>query len=403
MLRIPLSTIKSRSDFGHLRYDRVPVDKKQRRFEGRYALVPQEQLYGFECRAVIDWITIRLIFGRTTQHQWVQQVVEPVIGRRCYVDVVDEAPGRVSNIFEIRFQEPDLRQVDTVCWMLDEKFDLQALPVVCAIEISVDFRSLFREARDRAGLFMALTRHFRPARDVMSDYRDWPRFAFGEGGENAMGVIGRDPNHPELDDHYFMSLETDQRPFVDACYYVGAKEADIRWRIMDKVVDSQNRAAGTFQSLGEMEKRVRIEVTLSRRAVAELGVDYLTDLRGLRFAKLQSKFFGFVLPTFPDASRLPHGAVRAVRGLREKQREQKFLNTGVIGLAAMDGALARRLKTSRQEIKADIWSKGLTLKPIPRVGRGSSGSLLAYEELNECVGVALRHLGERVTASLSGV
>lgn len=402
MLRVPLLMIKSPADLGYLRYERKPIEKKQRRFEGRYALTPQVQLYEFECRAVIDWITLRLVSGRATQHQWIQQVVEPQFGRGCYIKVVDETPGRVSNVFEVTFQEPDLSLVNRICGLLDKKFGLQAPPVVAAIEVSVDFRSRFRDARDRAKLFMALTRHFEASRDVLSNYSDWPRFTFGDGDKETVGALGRKEGRPDLDDVYLVSVEADRLPFVDACYYVGAKEADTRWRIMDKVIDRQNRAAGTFVSLDDIDKRVRIEVTLDRSVIAGFGVDYLTDLPRLPFAQLQSRFFSFVLPTFADASHFHVGAVKAAKFMHERKREQKFLGTGVIGLAAMDGAWARRLKAIRKDATVRLRSNGRAVKPIKRVGRGSSGHYLAYQELNDRVGVALRHLGQRVAAALAG-
>ncbi|SIR42232.1 hypothetical protein [Bosea sp. TND4EK4] len=402
MLRIPLLTIKSPATLGHLQYERAPIEKKQRRFQDRYVLVPGVQLYEYECRAVIDWIRVRLVFGKATQHQWIQQVVKPVIGRKCHVCVVDETPGRVSSVFEITFQEPDLRQVNSICWLLDAKFDLQALPIVAAIEISVDFRSRFRDAHDRAKLFMALTRHFEPSRDVISNHSDWPRFTFGEGEDDTVGAIGRKKGWPVLDDDYLMSVDADRQPFVDACYYVGARESDIRWRIMDKVVDRQHVAAGTSVSLDDIDKRVRIEVTLSRSAVAGLGIDYLTDLAHLRFATLQSKFFSFVLPTFSATSQLSAGAMKAVRLVHEEKREQKFLGTGAIGLGAMNTVWARRMKTVRKDVRSRSRTSGRTMTPAKRVGRGASGSFLAFEELNERVRVALRCLGARVAAELTG-
>lgn len=401
MLRVPLLTFKSPADLGYLHYERSPIEKKQRRFEGRYALTPQVQLYEFECRAVIDWIKIRLVFARATQHQWIQQVVEPEVGRRCHIKPIRATAGQVSDVFDVTFQEPDLNQVKSICGLLDKKFGLQVPPGVAGIEVSVDFRSSFRDARDRAKLFMALTRHFKPSRDILSNHGDWPRFTFGEDDGQTVGTIGRKTGRPDLDDAYFSSVEADRLPFVDACYYVGAKGADIWWRIMDKVIDRQNRGAGTFVSLDDIDKRVRIEVILDRSAIARLGVEHLTDLARLQFAQLQSKFFSFVLPTFADASRFHVGAVRAAKLMHERKREQKFLVTGVIGLAAMDGAWAHRVKAIREDAKVHLRRSGRAVKPTRRVGRGSSGDYLAYEELNERVGVALRHLGERVAASLS--
>jgi hypothetical protein len=401
MLTVPLHTIKSRSDLAYLRYDRIPVGMKQQRLMGRFKLVPQVQLYEYQCRAVIDWIKIRVTFGQLTQHQWVQDEVEPIIGRKCHIDVIDEKPGRVSDTFEITFQEPDLRRVERACSMLDARFRLQTSPIVCALEISVDFRSRFRDQRDRARLFMALTRHFHTTRDVMSRYGDRPRFSFGRGAQNAIGVIGRKKGHPERDDHYLISLASDRVPYVDATYYVGAKQADVSWRVMDKVIDTQNRAAETFVSLEEPDKRVRIEVTLRGAAVADLGVNNLSDMKDLSLPRLQSRFFSFVLPTFIDARQMRSDFPAAAIAWKERQREQKFLNTGAIGLAAMDAALARQVKKVRLDARGDLRHRRVAMFPLARPGTGRSGSFVAYEEMNERVGVALRHLGERVAASLS--
>ncbi|MCX5578984.1 hypothetical protein [Kaistia terrae] len=398
---VNLVAIKSRKFLGQLTYRRSPVSKVQRRLVGRYALVPEIDLRDFTCRSVIDWISLRLWLGRETQHQWLQRDFEDAFGSKSFIEALNKRPGGVSDLFEFRVQEPDLVKIRSLCRKLYIKYDLQAPPIVSQIEVSVDFTPRKPSDFARAKLFTVLTHHFQPSRDVMSNRRDRPRFTFGTGAKNTVGVIGRPRTASSDNDHFLISTATDRQPFVDATYYVGAEDADIRWRIMDKVVDRQNKGAGTILVLDDTKKRVRVEVTLDRPEIAALGVDVLDDLKGLRFSRLQAKAFAFVLPTFLDPNRVGPSVRTAVQVWKDRQRMEKFLNAGAIGLQAMDGALERRMKALRRKSQCDLAKKGLKLKVPARTGVGSSGTFVSYEAMNERVGVALRHLGERVAAAFS--
>lgn len=398
---VNLVAIKSRKLLGQLAYRKIPVSKVQRRLVGRYALEPEIDLGDFTCRAVIDWISIRLWLGRETQHQWLQRDVEAALGERCYIEPLDKRSGGVSDLFEFRVQEPDLVKVRRLCRTFYGKYDLQMPPVVSEMEISVDFTPKHPGDLARAQLFIALTRHFQPSRDVMGHRRDRPRFTFGRGANDTVGVIGRPRSASGDKDHFLISSTTDRQPFVDATYYVGAEDSDMRWRIMDKVLDRQNRAAGTSLVLGDKMKRVRIEVTLGRPEVAALGIDFLYDLKGFRITRLQAKAFAFVLPTFLDPARARPSVRTAAHVWNDRQRMEKFLNAGAIGLKAMDAALDRRMKALRRASQGDLAKKGLKLKAPPRTGVGSSGTFVSYEAMNERVGMALRHLRERVAAAFS--
>lgn len=393
-ISVPLFAIKTKTDLGELAYKRKPMGNSQARLAGRYALEPEIALDEFVCRAVIDWITIGVWFERETQFQWVQRDVEAALGTRCFIRALDEKPGSVSDKFDIKVQEPNLRSVRQLCTELGSKYGQELLPWVRAMEISVDFRPRRPDDKSRAKLYTALTRHFWTDRDMISNPVRRPRFVHGTGRGEIGHILAYSPFRPQyVNEHHLISTGHDRSPFADSTYYVGAKHDDVRWRIMDKVVDRQNREAGTAVELDDAQKRVRVEVTLDRPEVEALGITYVDDLQRLCFSRLQKKFFTFMLPTFQGVRR---GRESAIQSWKDRQRGEKFLKAGVLGLKAMDDEQERQMKKMRRRSQRRLSQLGLKLKPQPRVGDGRSGTFLAYKEMNERIGVALRHLGERV-------
>lgn len=406
---VPYFTIKTKSDPGELVFRRRPTANSQARLAGLYTLEPNIDLKAFSCRAVIDWIVICFWLGRKTQFQWLKRDVDSALGTNCHVHVHDEEPGGVSDKFDVRIQEPDLRKIRTLCDTIEAKYGLEVLPLVRAIEISVDFKPYEPDTAARAKLYTALTRHFWTNRDVISRPYDRPRFTWGTKAEATaekkkkhdqvlMHLSGEEPC---VNEHFLLSTKHDRAPFVDANYYVGAKDADVRWRIMDKVVDQQNRAAGTFVPLDDADKRVRVEVTLDRPAVGRLGVTFLEDLPKLRFARLQRSFFTFMLPTFLDTGKTARPLGAAIKAWHDQQRIEKFLKTGMIGLKAMDDARERQARRLRKQERGRLVANGLKMKRPSRVGTQKTGAFLAYDELNGRVSDALGELGRRVEAAFS--
>ncbi|QDC02311.1 hypothetical protein [Mesorhizobium sp. 8] len=409
-ISVPYFTIKTKSDPGELVFWRRPTGKKQARLAGRYALEPDIDLKAFSCNAVIDWIVVCFWLGRKTQVQWLKRDVDSALRTNCHVDIHDEEPGGVSDKFDVRIQEPNLRKIRALCDALEVKFGLEIMPIVRAIEVSVDFKPKEPDDAARAKLYSALTRHFWTDRDVISRLYDRPRFTWGTKAEAAAEkkkkhdqVLMHFPNEePCVNEHFLISTKHDRAPFVDANYYVGAKDADVRWRIMDKVVDRQNRSAGTSVRLDEADKRVRVEVTLDRPAVEQLGVTFLEDLPRMFSARLQGKFFKFMFPTFLDVGKTGRSRDAAIKLWHDQQRIQKFLKTGVIGLKAMDDARERQARRLRKRERGRLVSKELKMKLPPRIGTQKAGTFLAYDELNGRVSDALGELERRVGAAFSG-
>jgi hypothetical protein len=162
---------------------------------------------------------------------------------------------------------------------------------------------------------------------------------WGEGTDKTIRLL---PDADRLTQKQsLLSTDWDNAPYTDGTLEVGAKEADMRWRIMDKVRDQQNRKAGTFIALDDKSKRARIEVTLDRPEVAALGVTSIDDLKKLNFTKLQGRYFRFLLPTFTQKSSVLPDVRSAMIGWRDFQRTIKFTRTGNIGLKTMDDVLQK--------------------------------------------------------------
>lgn len=408
-ISVPYFTIKTKSDPGELVFRRRPMANSQARLAGRYALEPDIDLKAFSCNAVIDWIVIFFWLGRKTQVQWLKRDVDSALGTNCYVYIHDEEPGGVSDKFDVTIQEPDLRKLRDICDTIEAKYGLEILPAVRAIEISVDFKPDEPDDAARAKLYTALTRHFWTDRDVISRPYDRPRFTWGDSPSSDQGkrsptghVLKHGWKRPKhINEHFLLSTNHDRAPFVDANYYVGAKDADVRWRIMDKVVDQQNRDAGTFVPLDDADKRVRVEVTLDRPAVERLGVTFLEDLPKLHFARLQKSFFTFMRPTFIDTGKAGHTRETAIKAWHDQQRIGKFLKTGVIGLKAMDDAQRRQAERLRKQERGRLVANVLKMKRPSRVGTQKGGTFLAYEDLNGRISDALGELERRVGAAFS--
>lgn len=402
VLHIPLISKKLPTVIGYLDYRRVDLSKKQMRFQGRFALCPVIDLNQFTSRAVIDWITIRVLLTRNTQFRWVQHELESIIGRRPYVANAIGDRNTTSDCFDIRFQEPEVSIILEAMTAIRAEFGLRLDPIIRSIEISVDFIPKTPNDLERARMVRVLMNHLQVKEDVISRLRDRPRTVWGRGEGNTNRLL-YDSRHAQDNNRFLIETDRDRSPYSDGTLAVGERNSAVTWRIMDKIRDQQNVAAGTFLPLDDKSKRARIEVTLDHPEIANLGITYLDDLRKLSFTTLQRRYFQFALPTFVDQASQKTSKRRAIAAASNPERASKFSRTGVMGLKAMDDVRAERWIQMRRQIRTDLHERGLRLPIVNRVAKGTGGTFMAYEQLNERVRFALRNLGERVRADfLSG-
>lgn len=383
-----------------------PVGKDQSRFRGREKLVPDVDLAQFECRAVIDWVNLKFEVGHQTHCSHIRRVIGQRFGAKPYVKPIDPTPSGNSRVFVMTVQEPGKAVVYAVISDIAREFEIVGDVQIDAIEISVDFRPLVPSDLLRAQLHGVLTRSFWTSRDVFKKPDDRPR-SVGEGVKGTtVNYLFRIFDEEELhkpgagkpvgvDSSIWIDARVDCPPTADATFYVGAKNTPIRWRIMDKVKDQQNRRTGTLKLLGDAEKRVRVEVTLSQPALtSETGLRCLQDLEIFRFTTLQGKFFKFMLPTFrvePEwDNRHPNLNVWL-----DRMKVARFLKTGILGLEWSDLAREHFRKPHLAQMKKSLRHLPANLPVRKRRAAPTTKTYIAYDEVATKIQTALRHLGER--------
>ncbi|RUU61047.1 hypothetical protein [Mesorhizobium sp. M2C.T.Ca.TU.002.02.1.1] len=387
---ITLTAVKSPAAFS-LTYAEQPVEKKQKRFRDRVCLEPQVDLKAYTCRAVVDWVDIRFRTVSHTQWRWIKRYIDKAIGERVYVEKKQLDDDGKYRDFRVRIQEPVTKDLLLVEEAVRAKWDLVGPAAIVGLEVSVDFTP--REPSDEALalMFGVLVRGHLPSRDVINEPPDRPRFAWDKGKNTTAYVLGHDPRQPDRSDAFLLNPAKDRPATIDSTYYAGAEGSRCAWRTMIKLLDRQNIATGTREVLPEEERRVRIEITVDKGELDEMGIRTIEDLASFKFQRFQGRYFKFVLPTFPDLACQPEEKrTLPLEQLREA-RLQRFLNAGVVGLEAWDEAWRRKKKQTRKKtLKSDL------PLALTSVMAGSSSSLRDYNELTRRVIQALRHIDGRM-------
>lgn len=376
-----------------LRYECRRLPNIQPRLRGRLTLEPQIDFNAYTTTAVIDWVDLVFRTVRPTQWRWIFAELEKAIGSRSFVWQSRDEDEVQYRDFRVRFQEPEIKDLLSAELAIERTWGLATSTMVENLEISVDFRPRTPSDVSLARIFGVLVRSHLPGRDVISQPSDRPRFTWGKGKGKTAHVLAAQKSKPERNNELLLATDKDRPVVADSSYYVGAKEASPSWRTMTKIMDQQNRATGKRLILSENERRVRIEVTLSNTELRSIGIDTIASLMAFRFQTFQGLYFQFRLPTFADAGALPKGNHATLSHLRENERRTKFLNSGVVGLQAMDDARARRTGELQKRMRTE--AKQVGKDPGAR-STPQQMTMVAYKALTDRVLMALRHLGKRV-------
>lgn len=386
--RVELAFKKDSREPLELEYVLTPLEKEQARFKGRAALKPQLELSDYTCSAVIDWVDIKFTLGRQTQFQFVKKQVDTHLGGNHHVRPGSRDSGGTTDVFTVRFQEALLPAVGSAIEHVRTVFGLVADPEVTGLEVSVDFTPKDHSDDARARIVGVLMWHMFPGWDYMSDLAARPRFSWGPGNTGTAHLIRWNAHAENSADFVRFNIE-DRPAAVDATLYVGRRDGALMWRVQNKTVDRQNVQKGTQVDLPPEKRRARVEVTLGAEELLKVGVHHFSELRSFKFGRLQGTFFRAMLPTFSISKGDP------VTTWRDEQRCTKFLNTGVLGLNAMDEAIREKAREIRLDAVAAVNARGGKVNARSRVGTGATATLMAFEELNRRSRIALDALTKR--------
>lgn len=171
---------KSQAQPEVLTFREEDIHRTQARLKGRTALIPEIDLNTYRFHAVIDWVKLRFVVGRNTQFQYVQGHIEQVLGRKCFVTPIGAGPGRVSDTFEVTFQEPaSIQALLDLCDKVEDAYGLKSRPEVVGLEVSVDAYPSKPSDSARAQILGVMQRTIFTDRDIWSEQNDRPRFVFG--------------------------------------------------------------------------------------------------------------------------------------------------------------------------------------------------------------------------------
>lgn len=382
-----------------LKFIETPVVSKQARFKHRRMLIPDIDLKAYRFKAVIDFIVVR-VFTQRTQRQWIQEALREVLPRDSWIVAINSGAGMVAEEFDITIQEPrSIAVVIAAIEAVSKKRGERSAPQIRKMEFSLDVysRTGDDDAREKMVGLMQRTYFAETAR--WQNDLDMPRTTASNVG-NSVPKLETRYLTPEMGESRNSSWTVRPKPdeftspFLEGTMYLGAKDKSGMIRIQNKVKDQQYPEKGTFNALGADEARARVEVTLQACDLEPLGLRKLRDLESFSYAKLQRKYFQFMLPTFADENPEKSSAVNAVVGWDEQQRADIFLRSGLLALLRRDHVWEDHKASERPDLKKVFLRQG---RPVARnrTGSGSRSTMISYELLNKEVATAFRHLGER--------
>lgn len=389
-----------------LGYAEETLRSTQRRFLDRTVLRPLINLDAYRWASVVDWIDIEFELGRPSQYWQLNKRIESLTGRKEYPKALDVGPGGTSSKYQLRIQEPDFRIVRAILADIEGEYGFASPASVVGIEVCIDAYPKDPGEEARARLHGVLVRHFFPTTTVLTRGRTWPRFVPGR-VKTTDYIVSRNETDPRLDIIDRMTPSSDRSPTYTSTFYVG-EENDPRamWRIQNKVIDKQNKAAGTHQELAEEEKRVRIEVTLGPAGCRDAGINDFDLIREFKFTEMQKGFFQFMLPTFgiysPTLGGTSMRSRSAVNNRIEETRRQRFLNAGVLALQIREEARLDHLRLNKSYFLSWHKARGSKMPKRSRVGAGPYGTQLAYKEMARVIERALASLQRKVRRELEG-
>ncbi|HIB64797.1 MAG TPA: hypothetical protein EYO33_06750 [Phycisphaerales bacterium] len=390
------SQARTRIPGAEQRYRLTPVAGGQPRLQNRLDIVPLINLDGYDFYGVIDFLELEV----TTPRLWAPRNLSTHLKKEGAGTQGVRAcpqPGETTlraSRFSVMLNEPTketLRQALDVFAKL-ETVDCGGL--ITVLEVSIDIYPKKREDEAaRATMTDLLRRHAFPKETIWRRPGGWPRwvgnakstttgqtsathFLFGNGKVAPTQRLSRD------------GLNKKELTPANATTYFGPRDVPVPFvRIMDKVIDNQNRPKGSRDELDVTSRRSRIEVLLRGDALVEfMGTPHVDHLGEVDFQKLRSTYFRFAIPTLPGHS-TPALAAASNNEVR-KMDLAAFAVGGVVGVQLLQAHRRTRLHQHRKQRNKERTEK----KDYDRNGGGEWGYLSSHKDMDRKIQNALEKI-----------
>lgn len=383
--------VKSGAPAANIHFVEKPRAGKQASLRGRTVLEPVIDLSEFTFRAVIDWIEVIVHIDRKSQRRHIRRKLHSHHHRPCFVVPIEPGPGGEAEKFRVRFQEPPtLAAIQRACTSLGLAPDDPHATIINAVEISLDALPRRPDQELRAALFGTMAKTIFSSADLFTRGPSRPRFNF-ERRKKPTFLFPLQTSRSGIDPRRWPAM--DRLLPVDATLSLGAIGDPAMVKLMDKVIDRQNRKIGKVEVLPLEEQRVRIEVTLQQSELRMNSVETLPDLITF-LTQVQGGYFQFKLPTFAPEGKMAGNCLQIMTREKEARRRQRFFNAGVIGMIAMSLGYREFRDEHRRELVRIFRQLGKRVI-APRRGDGKLGTFVSYEPLNRKAADAFQDLRRR--------
>jgi hypothetical protein len=288
-------------------------------------------LSAYRCRAVVDWLDIRINTKKPTNFMTVQAEITRIRGTPTpvYVEAQDEGPGRAATIFDIRIHDPNrLAELNAYMKLLDYRLPFFTPPQVVKLELAVDFYSRHNLPTDLSAMTERLMTEFAAT-----------------GNNPRIYVPLKDGQYTTV---FLQNRHVLFKPDSRHSMYVGNRHDEQSWRIYLKRTDHNQ-----IPITDSREHRARVEVTLSGNQLSAHCTS-LQSMADIRFEGLSDKF-RFRKLALPQVS---VGDIQRVLDERKVQDLQKTFRKGYVALWR-----SKRRKFS-QHSRADIELKEMVRQSL---------------------------------------
>lgn len=403
-------------------YDLKPVERAdnsgyapQKRFADALVFVPQLTIKGnFSVKAVIDRMIILLVTRDKTSCSGILNGLAAAGIKNCFVSDRIANRGDIKwrgainlppemqlgydsgRVFAVLMQEPSPQKLTSALKVIEDRWGIVGDVKPFLLEVSLDFYARKNLSPDnriilREQMVGLLQRHhfFEPkgslswlgdARQVYSDpvsMHTKTDFLFSSPRGSTRRYADSEVNDAWVRNR-LQHGRHDNQLFLDATLYKGCQPDHLQVSIQHKIEDERNSVAGTSRVLADADRRARIEVEMSGKALLEdgLNISVIGAMKDLAFRKIKKRYLTF---WFPTTSAEPTEQMNAWK---------QFQARGLYGTEHMN----RLTAWERKEATKAARSKPGTTTIHQRVGTGITANLIAWEECNEAVGDALDSL-----------